>query len=65
MKNFNKFVHTIFLDKGLDFAHFPLNLQIPRIRVEFEYRYRQICSYLTASNRLLFKTNDVVQQIYR
>ena len=25
------------------------------IRVEFEYLYRQICSFLTASNRLLFK----------
>ena len=43
------------LNKELDFAHFSLNLNIPRIRVEFEYLYRQIRSFLTASNRLLFK----------
>ena len=43
------------VNKGLDFAHFPLNLNIPRIRVEFKYLYRQIRSFLSASNRLLFK----------
>ena len=43
------------LNKGLDFSHFSINLNIPRFRVEFEYLYGQICSYLTASNRLLFK----------
>ena len=43
------------INKGLDFAHFPLHLSIPRIRVEFEYLYRQIRSFLSASNRLLFK----------
>ena len=35
------------LNKGLYFAHFSLNLNIPRIRVEFEHLYRQIRSFLS------------------
>ena len=43
------------LNKGLNFAHFRLNLNISRIIVQFECLHRQIRSFLTASNRLLFK----------
>ena len=43
------------LNKGFDFAHFPTNLKIPRIGAKFEYLCRQIRTFLTASNRLLFK----------
>ena len=43
------------LIKGLDFAHFPINLNISRIKVEFEYLYRYISSLLTTFNILLFK----------